>query len=156
MYIYIHMYKRFLNSPEVWTQLRPFKNLMGPLGRWNVLPSFFGGQAKALFSGTRVLLNLPQTNSKSTWKWMVGIRSFPFGDWMPICRDVLVSFREDKLQESKNHLQLKMSFSTRWVEVDHQITSYFNHGNLRGPSQCHSTPHKSSVIKRLWEGYGGS
>ena len=24
-------------------------------------------------------LTLPETNSKSTWKWMIGIRSFPFG-----------------------------------------------------------------------------
>ena len=30
---------------------------------------------------------LPETNSKSTWKWMVGIRSFPLG-W-PIFRGEL-------------------------------------------------------------------
>ena len=35
---------------------------------------------------------LPETNSKSTWKWMVGIRSFPFG--MAHSQGRTVSFRE--------------------------------------------------------------
>ena len=36
---------------------------------------------------------LPETNSKSTWKWTVGVRSFPCGSW-PIFRgDLLFSGR---------------------------------------------------------------
>ena len=34
---------------------------------------------------------VPETNSKSTWKWMVGIRSFPFGA-RPIFRGELLNF----------------------------------------------------------------
>ena len=38
------------------------------------------------------MVTLPETNSKSTWKWMVGIGSFPFG--MAFSGAFAVSFRE--------------------------------------------------------------
>ena len=35
---------------------------------------------KHLLTGSLLqVIHLPETNSKSIWKWMVGIRSFPFG-----------------------------------------------------------------------------
>ena len=41
------------------------------------------------------VITLPETNSKSPWKWMVGIRSFPIGEAGPIFRGKMaVSFRE--------------------------------------------------------------
>ena len=60
-------------------------------------PATYPGKGNPLFSLSHELLQkkdtLPETNSKSTWKWMVGIRLFPFGA-RPIFRGRLaVSFR---------------------------------------------------------------
>ncbi len=45
---------------------------------------------------------LPKTNSKSPWKWMVGIRSFSFGA-RPIFRgELAVSFRECSKNANEN------------------------------------------------------
>ncbi len=56
---------------------------------------------------------LPETNSKSPWKWMVGIRSFPFG--MAYFQGRTVSFREGSTH--RNGSQIPMGDAIGLVDL---------------------------------------
>ena len=54
---------------------------------------------------------LPETNSKNTWRWMVGRRSFPFG--MAYFQGRTVSFREGILME----ISLKFLLAASVIQI---------------------------------------
>ncbi len=60
---------------------------------WGYLPSNNIRFTSRPIKWTMVVIPLPETNSKSPWKWTVGIRSFPFGA-QAYFQGRTVSFRE--------------------------------------------------------------
>ena len=85
-------------NPENWRRKKPPQNLV-------VLCRCFSFSIKRITIQIPTI-TLPETNSKSPWKWMVGIRSFPFG--MTYLQGQAVSFREGNFQD------FTMVLSFRW------------------------------------------
>ena len=75
---------------------------------------------------------LPETNSKSPWKWMVGIRSFPFG-FRPIFRgELLVSgrvtlgFQPSQTLQAEKSQRFPTNLAVRNFSVQTNRCSIFN------------------------------
>ena len=65
------------------------------------------------------IITLPETNIHSTWKWMVGIRLFPFG--MDHFRGRTVSFRECTNLNVMFYIAVYFEFHHVWCNFGHQV-----------------------------------
>ncbi len=108
------------------------RNIIGPLGL---------GYVKIFVpSGQCFWYPIPETNSKRTWKWIVGIRSLPFG--MANFQVRTVSFREGNLISSKwiSTSQWRVSSLTQmntwaaWMTIFPKKTSFKGRNKVGGGS----------------------
>ena len=80
---------KHLTIPHRTLKLRPLPEQTSIASR--VEPKRHWGVSEGKLPSFRGEFTLPETNMLSIWKWMVGIRSFPFGA-RPICRREMWSF----------------------------------------------------------------